>query len=417
MRNIGLVLRHEIKTTLEKRSFWLTTFLFPLFIIASTVLPQLLARDTFQEPGLDTLLAAAQPQSAGYVDAAGVIAALPPGFPPELLRAYPDEASAQAALAAGEVGQYYLIPADFVATGDVVLVDSHFSAFTGLDGGTLMEYVLNYNLLEDPTLARLLIDPTPSVTMQSIAPATQNSADPDDPFVFAVPFAVMFILFFAITMSAGFMLQSVVKEKENRTAEILLLSVRPRELMLGKVLGLGLVALLQLAIWMGGGWLALNQSGNVATALTDFTLPAGFAIWAVLYFLFGYILYASVLGALGALAPNVREGTQFTFLAILPLLVPIWLNTAFTQAPDGALATALSLFPLTAPTAMVTRLSISHVPLWQPVVSLAGLAGTTYLFVLLSGRFFRADTLLSDASLNWGRIVREVRGVRLHLTA
>jgi len=182
-------------------------------------------------------------------------------------------------------------------------------------------------------------------------------------------------------------------------------------------LGLGLVALLQLAIWMGGGWLALNQSGNVATALTDFTLPAGFAIWAVLYFLFGYILYASVLGALGALAPNVREGTQFTFLAILPLLVPIWLNTAFTQAPDGALATALSLFPLTAPTAMVTRLSISHVPLWQPVVSLAGLAGTTYLFVLLSGRFFRADTLLSDASLNWGRIVREVRGVRLHLTA
>ncbi len=56
-------------------------------------------------------------------------------------------------------------------------------------------------------------------------------------------------------------------------------------------------------------------------------------------------------------------------------------------------------------------MSIGNVPLWQPAVSLAGLVATTYLFVLIAGRFFRADTLLSDASLNWGRIVREVRGV------
>jgi ABC-2 type transport system permease protein len=410
MRNIALVLKHEIKTTLEKRSFWLMTFLFPLLIIASTVLPQMLARSTFQQTGLEALLAAAQPRAAGYVDAAAVIRALPPGFPPALLRAYPDEASARAGLAAGEVSQYYLIPADFVATGDLTLVDSHFSAFTGMDGGRLMEYVLNYNLVGDPALARLLIDPTPSVIMQSVAPAAQNSGNPDDPFLFAAPFVVMFILFFAITMSAGFMLQSVAKEKENRTAEILLLSVRPRELMLGKVLGLGLVALLQLAVWMGGAWLALNQAGSFSAALANFTLPPGFAIWAVLYFLFGYILYASLLGALGALAPTVREGTQFTFLAIMPLLAPIWLNAAFTQAPDGALATALSLFPLTAPTAMATRLSVGHVPFWQPVVSLIGLIVTTYLFVLLAARLFRADTLLSDASLNWGRLRAELRG-------
>jgi ABC-2 type transport system permease protein len=116
------------------------------------------------------------------------------------------------------------------------------------------------------------------------------------------------------------------------------------------------------------------------------------------------------LGALGALAPTVREGTQFTFLAIMPLLAPIWLNAAFTQAPDGALATALSLFPLTAPTAMATRLSVGHVPFWQPLVSLIGLIVTTYLFVLLAARLFRADTLLSDASLNWGRLRAELRG-------
>ncbi len=72
--------------------------------------------------------------------------------------------------------------------------------------------------------------------------------------------------------------------------------------------------------------------------------------------------------------------------------------------------TALSLFPLTAPTAMVTRLSTGAVPPWQPIVALAGLVITAYLFVLLASRFFRADTLLSSASLDWRRVAMELRG-------
>jgi ABC-2 type transport system permease protein len=72
----------------------------------------------------------------------------------------------------------------------------------------------------------------------------------------------------------------------------------------------------------------------------------------------------------------------------------------------------MSLFPLTAPTAMVTRLSTGEVPLWQPFVALAGLIITAYLFVLLAARFFRADTLLSSASISWGRIVGELKGSR-----
>jgi ABC-2 type transport system permease protein len=92
------------------------------------------------------------------------------------------------------------------------------------------------------------------------------------------------------------------------------------------------------------------------------------------------------------------------------LLIPLWLNSVFTQTPNGGLATFLSLFPLTAPTSMVTRLVTGGVPPWQPVVGLLVLAATTYLFVLLSARLFRADTLLSSASLQWRRIIKELRG-------
>jgi ABC-2 type transport system permease protein len=90
-------------------------------------------------------------------------------------------------------------------------------------------------------------------------------------------------------------------------------------------------------------------------------------------------------------------------------MIPLWLNNVFMQEPNGDLATFLSLFPLTAPLAMVTRLAAGGVPLWQPIAGVLALAATAYGFVLLSARLFRADTLLSSASLSWKRIVKELR--------
>jgi ABC-2 type transport system permease protein len=94
---------------------------------------------------------------------------------------------------------------------------------------------------------------------------------------------------------------------------------------------------------------------------------------------------------------------------LFPLMIPLWLNSALTQSPHGALATFLSLFPLTAPPSMMTRLSTGAVPAWQPLVGIVLLAGTTYLVVLLAARFFRADTLLSSAAVDFKRLGAEFR--------
>ena len=94
---------------------------------------------------------------------------------------------------------------------------------------------------------------------------------------------------------------------------------------------------------------------------------------------------------------------------LVPLMLPLLANTVFVQAPNGALATLLSLFPLTAPVSMPTRLAVAEVPFWQPLLGLALLAASAYLVVLLAGRLFRADTLLSGSALSWTRVTQELR--------
>lgn len=408
MHNILLVIRHEIATTITRRSFWVMTFLFPLLIIGLTLLPQLLVGDDLPDDPQQALAEIISAPS-GFVDASGLFQQTAPGIPVEQLRRFDSEAAAQAALTSGEIERFYLIPPDFLSTGQATAVVRQFNIVGGLSGDQLLSYVVAFNLTGDANLSRLLLDPTAGLVREGLAP--QKPVANEGPLSYFAPFVFMFILFFIITMSAGFMLQSVAKEKENRTAEVLLLSLNPRQLMVGKMLGLSLVALLQMLIWLAGSVFLLRRGSVAAAAAGAFNLSAGALIAVVIYFMLGYLLYASLLGALGALAPTMREGTQFTFLVILPLLIPIWLNSIFTSDPDGGLALALSLIPLTAPTAMVARLAVTQVPPWQLAVSLAGLLAATYGFVLVAARFFRADTLLSDASLSLRTIVQQARQV------
>ncbi|MFO7680990.1 MAG: ABC transporter permease [Chloroflexota bacterium] len=413
MRNIFIVIKHEFRTIMQTRSFWIMTFLFPLLIIGFNIGSQILAARAFPEEDLQNLLAdlsgMAAPDPIAYVDEAGLVQETPPDIMPELLVRYPDEETAHAALLDGEIEQYFVIAADYVASGELVAVTREFQPLN-VPNDDLLSYVLAYNLTDgDWETAVILINPTRTIIPHALAPQTQNDAS--SPLTFIVPFATMFIFFFLISMSSGYMLQSVSKEKENRTVEVLLVSLRPRELMLGKVLGLSGIALIQVVVWLGGGMLALRRGQDMLAGFGGgFSLPPGFLIWAILFFALGYILYASLMGAIGALSPNAREAGQYTFLIILPLLLPLWLNFAFIQDPNGPIATGFSLFPLTAPTAMMTRIAAGGVPVWQIVLSLGGLAATTYVLVLVSARFFQADTLLSTRSFHWKRLITEFRG-------
>jgi ABC-2 type transport system permease protein len=144
----------------------------------------------------------------------------------------------------------------------------------------------------------------------------------------------------------------------------------------------------------------LRISGQVLDLPPAFQLPLSILVWGVIFFVQGYVLYAFLMAGVGALVPNLREASQATLLLVMPLILPLLLINLLVQQPNGSVAVGLSLFPFTAPVAMMTRLSVTNVPLWQPLAA-SGLLVIAGLLVIRSvAGMFRAQTLLSGQNFS-----------------
>lgn len=414
MRNIWLVIRHEISTTFRKRSFWILTFLMPAILVAFNA--YYIVQESNLATGDDETEEAAafvELPVIGLVDDAGLIAEIPEEIPAGMFQRYDDEQAARAALDIEAIDQYVFIPADYLNTGQIAVYDRDFQIFeSGQNMGVafqsnnewMLNYLLSYNLTGDGLLATRLRNPTPGVLADHhrVGPEEVSAQEGDQVLAEVVARVIPYIYYFILIVSSGYMLQSVTAEKENRTIEVLLLSLRPRELMTGKILGLTVAVLVQIVVWVGGGMLALGR-GSTLFDLSNFAFPPGFFVWAILFLVMGYLLYASAMAAAGTIANTAREGNQMTWILIIPLMPTLMAGSVFAENPHGTFALILSLFPFSAPVAMVTRIAVATVPLWQVLLSLGGLALTAYGMISLAGRFFRPDNLLSTAAFNWRR--------------
>jgi ABC-2 type transport system permease protein len=378
----------------------------------TTIQSNRIATDSVETEETSSETAISELPAIGLLDDTGLLNRVPPGYPERFVR-YPDQATARAALEAGYIEQYVYIPADYVATGQVTVYDQDFQIVRGGDnlgvslgseGDWLLRYLIEYNLTGDSQLILTLRNPTPGTLAEYHALAPREQPQRDDEALAEVVSSVMpYIYYFLLIMGSNYLMRSVVAEKENRTAEVLLLSLHPRQLMVGKILAMSLVTLVQVVVWVGGGILILNRSADILQ-VASFSFPPGFVIWAILFLILGYLLYASVMAAAGAIAPTAREVGQVTLLLILPLMPTLMFGREFVAEPNGTLSLVLSLFPFSAPAAMVTRIAVAEVPLWQILLSLAGLAVTAYIFVTLAGRFFRAGNLLAYTPFSLRRL-------------
>jgi ABC-2 type transport system permease protein len=428
MRNIRLVLKHDIGVILRQRSFWLLTFLMPALLLALNTFVILqdsglgkAAGDGGAESAGESVedAEADRPPTIGLVDEAGLIAEIPPAIPAGLIVRFAGDETALAALEAGEIEQYIVVPDDYVDSGALNVYDENFRIQQGegntgiiFDGSNawVLQYLIAYNITGDEGLVRALADPIPGALVEHhVLDPDEEGGQGDQALALVVASILPYVYYFLLLIGSSYLMRSVVAEKENRTAEVLLTSLQPRELMAGKIGAMSVITIIQMVIWLGGGLLILNR-GAEALDVSAFTFPPGFFVWASLFLILGFLVYASAMAAAGAIAPNAREGSQMTWLMIVPLLPTLMFAQEFLENPDGTLAVVLSLFPLSAPAAMTTRLAVGDVPTWQVMVSLAGLTITAYLFLALAARFFRAGNLLADTPFSWKRVATGWRG-------
>ncbi|MFN2151299.1 MAG: hypothetical protein ACK2T5_06850, partial [Anaerolineales bacterium] len=145
MRNTLLVIKYEIVTTLQKRSFWLLTFLFPAFVLILSLGTQFIGQKAIEQAEEEASSVEAQAQlesRVGYVDQAGIIQKIPIWIPADFFEYYPDEQAADAAMQAGRLRQYYLIPSDFLENGEYILVDREYQPLRSTSNAEIFEEVI-----------------------------------------------------------------------------------------------------------------------------------------------------------------------------------------------------------------------------------------------------------------------------------
>ncbi len=233
----------------------------------------------------------------------------------------------------------------------------------------------------------------------------------------AVGFIMGFLIYIAMLVYGSVVMRGVIAEKTSRVVEIIVSSVRPFELLLGKVLGIGAMGLMQMTVWAGlimAGTvgssfiialfldpsavnLPASASQDEIMAAMDFQPPqlgADVFIWFVLFFLAGYLLYASLFAAVGSAVDQEADAQGF----MLPLMMPIILSIVFIQPiieePNSTLAVALSMIPFFSPVPMVVRVAVTEVPLWQVGGSFLLLVGTFLGAVWVSARIYRVGILM-----------------------
>lgn len=409
MNKTFLVLKNEIIVTVTRRSFLLIALGVPFLSILIFTFLAILNRNTPDSVG-DFFSAASAPSQKpeGYVDASGLIKEMPTAIPAGRFKSFSTEGAAKDALQAGEISAYYLIPPDYLETGNLDYIRPDFNPLSAFDQAAQMEWVLRANLLgNDEELISRVNQP---LNLEEVPQSPSPQRDQDNPLTFFLPYAVTLGFYIMILMSASYLLSSVTKEKENRVLEILMSSISARQMLVGKIIALGLVGLLQTVLWIGTGFTLMRLSGRTFQLSQAFQLPISFLFWSLVFFILGYAIYASLMGSLGALVPNLREASQATFVVILPLIIPLMMIGVLIEEPNGALATGMSLFPLTAPVVMMTRLASGFVPLWQLLLSAGLLSLTVIGLVRTVANMFRAQVLLSGQPFNLRRLASVLFG-------
>jgi ABC-2 type transport system permease protein len=259
-----------------------------------------------------------------------------------------------------------------------------------------------------PTAVVKIVQPVPLLTkgLTTRDPATgaiTEAADQNPIVAILLPGGLLALMFVVVLLGATPLMQGVIEEKMQRIAEVLLGSVGPFSLMLGKLIGMAGVSLTMASVYLAGAYAAIGYYGYAEY------LPAEIIAWFLIYQVLAVFMFGSIYAAVGAACTDMKEAQALLAPVTLLIMVPLFVWVNVVREPTSMFATVASLIPTATPMLMVARLAVPPgIPWWQPVLGVALVLAATVACVYAAGRIFRVGILLQGKAPRLGELARWV---------
>ena len=443
MNKSFLILKREYLTRVKKKSFIILTLLIPVMMAAFTVLPAYLATmDDTQQRTIavydPTSLILDKMENQGYTK----FHYIPQQQYNELKKDF-------------KSNQYYallVIPENILTTNQAQLISDKQITFdiknlVSNKIETIIENEKRQQVINEsgmPDLEKKLAATTTHIELNTIKLGEKGEAvKSSTEMAMAIGYAAGFLIYMFVLLYGTMVMRGVMEEKSSRIVEVIISSVKPFQLLFGKIVGIGLVGLTQIALWiilgtaistgatffMGGGAAAAGihaqdimsggqamgqmaapnaAHGNVALDIIqmigNLNLPLiFFALF--FYFIAGFLLYASLFGAIGSAVDSDEDAQQMMFPIMMPLIFSIIMLFPVVKNPEGALAFWVSMIPFTSPVIMMVRIPFG-VPAWQIILSMSILVATIFGTIWMAGKIYRTGILMYGKKVTLKEIVK-----------
>jgi len=420
LNRIFAIIRREYLERVRTKAFWISTLLVPVFLGAVMILPAYLAArgagefnvavldltDRFFEPvqsEVDRML------SGDDEKLSITLVRQDPG---------PDVEATRERLKGEVEGKVYdgmlILPANLPEDGKPEYVAPNVSAFKlisvlerSVNNVTVADRLTGAGL--DPEAVRELTR-RPGLTTFKLGKGGEETSDQGQSFILAYVF--MMIIYVTVLMYGIYVMRGVLEEKSSHVVEVVISTVKPFELMLGKILGIGAVGLTQFLIWAAlmaaisapGAVAALGVSGMELPAV-----PAQLLVFFVIYFVLGFLLYGTLYAGIGAAFDTEQEAQNFQGVVTMFLVVPLVLMMQILNQPDGTLAVVLSLIPFFTPMLMFLRMTLTQVPAIQLAASVVFMLAAIVVASWVVGKIYRVGILMHGSKPKLKDLIRWVR--------
>ena len=432
MNKIGLIIKREYMTRVRKRSFLILTFLGPILMAAIYIIPIMLALHSSNEHLRVAVVDESHWFEERFHDTKEHTFVLMPSQPIDSVKELVKSGVFDMAL--------YVPPTQLNIPSNAIVysirqvpmeVESYISS-------VMQKEIEEQKLMAQGVDPEIVSAAKTNVNLQIMRMDEKgNEKETFTKVQFALGIGLAMLVYMFIIFFGGQVMQGVSEEKTNRIIEVIVSSVKPFQLMMGKIIGVSLVALTQFVMWIlltGALYLGfsaymglsnpdiLSQGTVMAQEITanDITnnegvqnilqivhsIDFGTIICCFLaFFILGYLLYATLYAAVGSLVDNNTDSQQFTLPITVPLIVAIITSFYIVNNPDGNLSVWLSMIPFTSPISMMVRIPFG-VPIWQIVLSIVLLAGTFVLMTWIAAKIYRTGILMYGKKLSYKEIFK-----------